>query len=336
MSSSFLRLLSLVAKEPKKYKRSTRSVWEHQQKINQKWRRIEKNRENVKENENNIESLTTLHLYCSNTINWRKIYNTSPPPKPKLIYTQTKTAIQKYKNYKPFFLSELLGFAKRKKNKLKANIINAKQVDINNYKSNLKKYKKWLYKHKLSKNILNGNLKAYQIIIKKTNSFDDLYIERDSINFKFINAHCVVIDIKLCNEDIVPKENLKILKSGKLSIKKMPKAKFYKIYKDYVCSFTLRIAREIFALLPIKMIIVNAFNELLDIQTDYKKNQTILSVAIPRSIVQELNIKMINPSDSIEILEHNMNFRKTKGFKTTNKIDSKQINYLLNYYNNWS
>ena len=69
------------------------------------------------------------------------------------------------------------------------------------------------------------------------------------------------------SEEIVPRETKSLLKSGKLSVKQMPKARFYEIYQDYVCGCVLRAGRELFALLPIRMVIVTAMANMLNTQT---------------------------------------------------------------------
>lgn len=117
----------------------------------------------------------------------------------------------------------------------------------------------------------------------------------------------------------------KILKSGKLSVKDMPKTKYFQLYQDYVCGSAIRLARELFALLPTDMVIVNVLGEVLNTKTGHLEESPILSVAIPRETLQKLNFDMLDPSDSMENFVHNMKFMKTKGFNPVDKIDKSKF-----------
>ena len=99
------------------------------------------------------------------------------------------------------------------------------------------------------------------------------------------------------------------------SVKQIPKGRFYELYQDHICSSVLRVAREVFAILPpVRVVFVHAACDLINTQTGYKDEQTILSVAIPRESLMDLNFEAVDCSDSMANFVHNMNFRKTKGF----------------------
>ena len=113
-----------------------------------------------------------------------------------------------------------------------------------------------------------------------------------------------------------------LTKSNKVSIKPMPKNRFYEIYQDYVCGCSLRVARELFALLPIEMVTVNAVGSLLNKQTGHLEDTPILSVAIPRKTLDMLNFENLDPSDSLNNFVHNMDFKSGKGFGPVKVLDS--------------
>ena len=50
------------------------------------------------------------------------------------------------------------------------------------------------------------------------------------------------------------------------------------------------------------------------------KNEPILSVKIEREKLNALNFETIDCSDSMQNFEHNMNFKKTKGFEPVDKL----------------
>jgi hypothetical protein len=84
----------------------------------------------------------------------------------------------------------------------------------------------------------------------------------------------------------------------------------------------LRVARELFALLPTEMVVVTATADLLKTSTGHIEAQPILSVAIPRATLESLNTDSLDSSDSMNNFVHNMKFLKTKGFRVVEKIES--------------
>ena len=77
-------------------------------------------------------------------------------------------------------------------------------------------------------------------------------------------------------------------------------------YQDYVCSVSIRIARDMFALLPVQKVVVHA--------TD--KNIAILSVCFDKKIFLDLKFNFINPSETINKFIHNMDFNTISGFNS--------------------
>ncbi|KYD08249.1 hypothetical protein B4135_3451 [Caldibacillus debilis] len=127
-----------------------------------------------------------------------------------------------------------------------------------------------------------------------------------------------MVQLMINNRSVVPAKELSLTKTGKLSEKKMAKGKYFQLYQDYVCSCTLRIAREFFHLLPLKDVLVNVYDEApADSEADFG---CILSVRFPREKIESLNFFNIDCSDTIEQFEHRMKFLKTKDFKFVEEI----------------
>ena len=145
------------------------------------------------------------------------------------------------------------------------------------------------------------------------------------INYFFLDRSTVEVTFNVNSEKVIPNESKSLLKSGKLSIKEMPKGKFYELYQDYVCGCVLRIARELFALLPIEEAVITTMSNLLNTQTGYMEKQSILSVFIPKETLCRLNFQMIDPSDSMNNFKHNMNFKKTRGFQADERPTVEEI-----------
>lgn len=100
----------------------------------------------------------------------------------------------------------------------------------------------------------------------------------------------------------------------------MPKTIYLDILQDYVCSCAIRIARDMFAILPFNLVIVNAMDQQLNTATGQLEVVTILSVKFEKSALSSLNFNAIDCSDSMINFEHNMDFKKNKGFMAVEKV----------------
>lgn len=101
----------------------------------------------------------------------------------------------------------------------------------------------------------------------------------------------------------------------------MSKSKFNELYQDHICSSVIRIARELFAHLPLEFVRINAMAEVLNSATGHIENQPILSAILPPETINKLNLETIDPSDSMKNFAHNMKFSKTKGFDVIKKVE---------------
>ena len=86
--------------------------------------------------------------------------------------------------------------------------------------------------------------------------------------------------------------------------KSMGNIEYYFLLQNYVCSGCIRIARDMFALLPIRNTIVHT---VLD-------GITILSVDFDRQNLSRVKFGYIDPSDTLEQFKHNMDFDEMNGF----------------------
>jgi hypothetical protein len=126
-------------------------------------------------------------------------------------------------------------------------------------------------------------------------------------------------------EEVLPKTGKRLLQSGRLSEKPLPKREYYELYQDHVCSAVLRVARDLLAILPIDAAVVTAKDTLLNTGTGHLEEQAILSAAIPRKTLERLNLQLLDPSDSMENFIHQMDFKKTKGLQPVEPLDPRQL-----------
>ncbi|WNJ96763.1 hypothetical protein RND59_06715 [Vibrio ruber] len=269
--------------------------------------------------ENHLEIVQSMHKECSNPLNWKEIALSSEPEKPIYSDELECEALLNKENYKPSLIDRIFKRTEKKLAVFSDAICTAKDKDKLSYDSAISQWERdrsdWADSVSQAKLLLSGNADARIQTIKELNPFTEISALGSNLEFSVDNEGILTVTINIHGEEIIPKEQKSLLKSGKLSIKKMPVGKFNEIYQDYVCSSVLRAAREIFSILPDEYVVVNAQDLLLNKSTGHLEQQIILSVYIPRSTLLMLNMDLIDPSDSMQNFVHNMSFKKTKGFE---------------------
>lgn len=284
----------------------------------QKLEEIERNELEVEMFENHLEMIKSIHKECDDYVDWNEIKNSPPPFKQDEMGPNEKEAVKLYENFKPTLRDRLFNRSEVKKQELYKKIEEAKKMDA-------QEYAEWEELIKIASSILSGDIDSYFKVIEEFAPLDDLSEFGSGFEFFIDDPKYVEVEFDVHSEKVVPKEIKSLTKTGKLSIKQMPKTRYYDLQQDYICSCVIRIARDMFALLPINYILIHANDDRLDTATGHIKKQTLLSVVIDRETLNQLNLETIDCSDSMENFKHNMKFLKTKGLQPVDKISIESL-----------
>lgn len=325
----FIRAVQADIRRAERNARRRQRELERQQKEYEKMQELARARFEVNRYNNRIDVLLSVHKECGTTWNWQKLKNSSSPKKPILTHSKESIAKMNLDNYKPGFFTKLFGLTEKRLAKLQEAVNAARIEDETHYKNALKQYEEdyqsWKETRNLAEKICAGDAAAYVEAVKEINPFSEISQLGSSVKFTIIDASVIEIELKPNSEKVIPSEIKTLLKSGKLSVKKMPGGQFNELYQDYVCSCLIRVSREIFALLPVEMAILHVSAQLLNSKTGYKEDCTIVSAAVPRKTIESLNFEKIDPSDSMGNFVHNMTFKKQKGFEAVEKINPSDL-----------
>ena len=293
----------------------------------QKLQEIENAQQAVSDWENYVDTIQSVHKNCTEPVDWNQIENTEKPNEPKLESKNELIAKNKLDNFKPSIFDKLFGSTQKKINRLKGLLEQAKTKDKKEYDVNYKEYldelNNWQELQEISNGIKNGETDFYKKALQYFDPFSDISELGTQISFNFEQNH-IDIDLHVNSLDNIPDYELKQTTTGKLSKKNMPKTRFNELYQDHICSASMRVAREVFAYLPIDYARVNAVAKIINTKTGHLEEQPILSVIFPPQTIDSLNLETIDPSDSMLNFVHNMNFNKTKGFSVVEKAELKK------------
>jgi len=162
----------------------------------------------------------------------------------------------------------------------------------------------WDEQRSIACRILGGDLAAFTQAWIELNPFDDMSDVCASVRLSVHSARLAECSITVKGTQILPKEMKSLTATGKVSIKPMPKARFHEIFQDYVCGCVLRVAREVFGILPVEVVLVTALVDTVDAAAGATPSRAVLSVAMPRAALNALAWERIDASDAIDQFTH--------------------------------
>ncbi|MET1055530.1 MAG: hypothetical protein ABWY16_09495 [Pedobacter sp.] len=273
--------------------------------------------------DNYINLLLSIHKDSSETFNWDNFAGKPEPKLPLRLSVNQDIAEQAYKAYEPTVLDKMLGQSKKKLKDLMKNTEQAKRYDDLIYNAALKEFRaehqNWEKIQFIAKGIKNEDPAAYQQAIEFFNPFQQLIQLGAKLRCESFSEY-VIAHLNLHAEEIIPDYIVSQTEAGKVRKSQMPELKFNEICHHHVCACALRVGREIFALLPVKCVFVNAYSFLPERAGGVNEKQVILSVKFTRSELLKLNFNALSGPDHLAAFSHNMDFSVNSGFLPTQPV----------------
>ena len=260
---------------------------------------------------NQIES---FHKSSIEPVNWMAIAQTPPPFEKGETGPREKAALDKFAHFKTNLFERMIkSDGSRRKEKLHERISVAHEEDLEEWNG-------WQGVHELATGILEHDTDAYPVAMETYAPLEGVAQCCSDFDFLINSPEEVTVEFDAHGKDVIPAQEKSLTKTGKLSIKALSKTKYFDYLQDYVCSCAVRVARDLFAVLPVDKVIVNVKEDVLNTATGYGEKECILSVRFTRAGFENVNFEFIDPSDFVESFEHHMKFAKTAGFRPVPRI----------------
>ena len=259
---------------------------------------LEKARLEVEAHENALEVLLSVHKEQSAPFDWGSIASALPPHEPPRLARHEFAALLRRA------VSGAVPFVEAGK----ATVEEARLLDEREHEAARADYEndfaQWERMRSLARRVLAGEAHAYSEAVSEFSTLSEIANLGSSIAMTLREARLIECALKVSGRDSLPAEVKTLTAAGKVSVKAMPKARFHEIYRDYVCGCILRLAREVFALLPVETVLATATVDGIDSRTGLAAELPVLSVAIPRAVVARLDFERLDPSDSLGNFQH--------------------------------
>jgi len=157
----------------------------------------------------------------------------------------------------------------------------------------------WEYYHNMAGKVLAGDIDTYLQLIYEVNPLDDLLSYGSNYEFGTDDPKKIEVEFNV---------NESALSEAKRNLSQI---EYNLLLQDYICSMCIRIARDMFALLPIKDTIVHAV----------LNGNTVVSVDFDRMTLSKIKFGYIDPSDTMAQFRHNMVFTVNNGFCAVTRVE---------------
>lgn len=271
-----------------------------------------------------LKLLVSVHKDCGERWDWQALSRAADPSPPSRIARNEDEARRALDGYSPSFFEKLFGRAKKRRSELEGRVDEARRTDDREHRDRLQEHRSEVelaaIRRRIAAGILACDPNAYRAAIEHASPFEELDSYDTTVDVTDLQADVAVLRCEIKDREVVPTEELKLTATGKLSKKQMAAGKYWALYQDYVCSCAIRVAREVFAVLPVNRVITNICTTGLDPSTGHHGLTTLLTVGFGRSQLAHLNLAAIDPSDAMENFPHRMTFKKTAGLQPVEPI----------------
>lgn len=269
--------------------------------------------------EHYLVSLVSVHKSRPATWDWAALASAPPPGQPVKHKAQEHAAQNALTSYRPGFFEKMVGLDKKRVAALQAEVPRAQARDAEVHEKALEawnqEYREWEMYRRLAERILQQDHEVYGHALELAGAFDEVALFQTNVQSGAARSSVVMLTAEIKDDEIVPTEIVKQAASGKLGTKAMPKGQYWELFQDHVCSCALRLACEVFAVLPVERTIVNIGRMQTNSSTGHPELVTYLAVSFIRSQLEGIKLDAIDPSNSMSNFSHRMKFLKSTGFQ---------------------
>jgi hypothetical protein len=290
----------------------------------EKMQERERNENIVDSHENLIALLTSLHRDCSPRVDWRAFVAAPNPPNVTAVRTREAVARQRLEAYKPGFFERLFRKDVRARDQLEDQLHQAISEDAKETQLLLDQRERTVQdleeSRQLARRILDRDVAAYRDALDGSDSFAELSAQRVVVSVVEVRETAVMIAASPLNDHILPRTDLKLTASGKISEKETPEGTYQTRYQDFLCSIALRCGSEVLALLPVDRVVCNVGVRRTNTTTGHEQLDCLVALHVTRAALESVNLARVDPSDATKNFQCRMAFKKSTGFEAVEKI----------------
>jgi hypothetical protein len=266
----------------------------------------------VREHEEYVQTLTSMHRSCRQTVDWQERVHAPAPVEPLHLNTHEIIAQQKLAQYQPSLLSRLMGQAGNERRALQEAVSAGWVRDEHLFAEASAQYQRDLLLHEeaieAARRVAANDHAAMLQTVALFEPLAPIGPLGQRPAFLELAPRTWAVELTMNGTDVVPRDRARRLASGRIAIQEFPQHEYERLYRDYVCSASLRAARELLALLPLDELIVSAVDERVHPHTGEVVSRTMLTFRAPRQKMEYLNFYALDGPEAMQQFWHRADF----------------------------
>jgi len=261
-----------------------------------------------------MNMITDMHRHSDEQIDWNYVYNSPQPFNINALGPNAMEVKEQIDNYVPTTSEKIF------KKKLEKKLLNMKNDLRKAMEKDEETYNGWRTLVDLAGEVLKGNIDAYFEVINEMRPLDDLLEFGIDFEFGSNSSDTIHVEYVADSSNTVPFFELSLSSNGRLQKSNLKRSQHNELIRMYIVSSSIRIAKDMFALLPIEKAVVHIVDDYINEVIAKKEKVTVLSVEFERDQLEQANMRNKDPLEILKGFNHNMKFTKSYGFSPVDRI----------------
>ncbi|GIO34035.1 hypothetical protein J2TS6_51760 [Paenibacillus albilobatus] len=261
-----------------------------------------------------LELIDTVHQICGESVDWSRIAALEPPYGRGEKGPREQQAETRLREFKPTRLQKLLKQDAVIRQQLEDELERAKEEDC-------LEYSRWKSAADFARDILEGNRTAYLRVLEEFAPLNDLLALGSGLEFAVLDPTTVEVELDVNSGQIIPQESKRLAEDGTLVTVPLEVEDQNALEYKYACGCAFRIARELFALLPLETVLVHARDTKINRESGQEEYVTVLSIRFDRGTLSGLDGGTETCPPLLEHFHHHVKFDAAYGFLPVEQVD---------------
>ncbi|MGH1444448.1 MAG: hypothetical protein ACRBBO_00220 [Cognatishimia sp.] len=275
------------------------------------------NAKDLNELDSYIRHITGLHHETIKVIDWQALAAKPAPLAPEMDLTNSENVRRQLAQHEAGFVEWLMGRGKQTRAALERALDLARSRQHREILAKLAPYhslvQAWETEQAVCHGVMTGDDGAMLSVIKSQQTLTKIHKLGRGLGFS-VQGGIVHAVLSLHKTNIVPDFQFKYMPSGKLTEVKMPREKTMKLYRAYASSAVLKVASDLFRVIPRESVIVSCVAPCHVADSDYDEEWPVLSVRFNRRDVMALPMDRTDPVQAMRLFNVAEAFHPIHGF----------------------
>ncbi|MDR0270253.1 hypothetical protein [Paenibacillus sp.] len=257
--------------------------------------------------DNQLEWIASIHRICGEPINWEQIAASAPPFPRGEKGPNEKLAEKSCLEFKPTRMQKLLKQDAAIRQELEEQLEMAREQDRQDYMQ-------WKSVTDFAHSIREGNRTAYLRVLEEIAPLEDLLTMGSGLEFTVLNTAAVEVEMDMNSGQVIPHGSKLLTEEGIFKESPFSIEEQHELECKYVCGSVIRIARELFAVLPLDTVLVHAKDTKMNLGIGQEEYVTVLSIQFDRDALSEMDTDREASPELLAPFLHHIKFDAATGF----------------------